>query len=191
MIRVIMKWSWGLCTDLAFALHPRKMPARRPSDEGAVRPVIASNGVPFLQMFYPSCKCLYLSFYLKYLVSIFVLLVLEFIHMQFSKEKIRLCVKIKNLLVFYERFTYFKCLTDLLYKCTNCRIPLLKHYLLWNKIYHCHVLTCLHGYVMFIQMYFSNFYRVLTFSFRNSRVQKHPTILFYTLQQFHNRIDSF
>ena len=36
-----------------FALRlrkPRKTSARRPSDEGAVRPVIASNGVPFLQM---------------------------------------------------------------------------------------------------------------------------------------------
>ena len=54
MIRVIMKWSWGLCTDLlAFALQPRKpqkTSARRPPDEGAVRPVIALNGVPFLQM---------------------------------------------------------------------------------------------------------------------------------------------
>ena len=43
-----------LCTDLlAFAKQQRKTPeisARRPSDEGAVRPVIASNGVPFLQM---------------------------------------------------------------------------------------------------------------------------------------------
>ena len=29
--------------------NPRK-PARRPSDEEAVRPVIASNGIPFLQM---------------------------------------------------------------------------------------------------------------------------------------------
>ena len=28
----------------------QKTSARRPSDEGAVRPVIASNGVPFLQM---------------------------------------------------------------------------------------------------------------------------------------------
>ena len=53
MIGVIMKWSWGLCTDLlAFALHMRKIPEnlRRPSDEGAVRPVIASNGVPCPQM---------------------------------------------------------------------------------------------------------------------------------------------
>ena len=40
-----------LCTDLLeFALQLRKTPDRRPSDEGAVRPVIASNGVPFLQM---------------------------------------------------------------------------------------------------------------------------------------------
>ena len=29
---------------------PQKTSARRQSDEGAVRPVIASNGVPFLQM---------------------------------------------------------------------------------------------------------------------------------------------
>ena len=41
----------GLCTDLlVFALQLRKTSARRPSDEGAVWPVIASNGVPFLQM---------------------------------------------------------------------------------------------------------------------------------------------
>ena len=41
----------GLCTDLlAFSLQPRKTSARRPSDEGAVRPVIASNEVPFFQM---------------------------------------------------------------------------------------------------------------------------------------------
>ena len=43
-----------MCTDLlAFALQlgkPQKTLARRPSDEGSVRPVIASNGVPFLQM---------------------------------------------------------------------------------------------------------------------------------------------
>ena len=51
MIRVIMKMIQGLCTDfLAFALQPRKTSARRPSDEGAVRPVIASNGVPSLKM---------------------------------------------------------------------------------------------------------------------------------------------
>ena len=51
MIRVIMKWSWGLCTDLLeFALQPMKTSARRSSDDGAVRPLIASNGVPFLQM---------------------------------------------------------------------------------------------------------------------------------------------
>ena len=50
MIRV-MKWSRGLCTDLlAFALQLRKPSARRPSDEGALRPVIASNRVPSLQM---------------------------------------------------------------------------------------------------------------------------------------------
>ena len=34
----------------AFALQMRKTSARRPSDEGTVRPVITSNGVPFLQM---------------------------------------------------------------------------------------------------------------------------------------------
>jgi hypothetical protein len=51
MIRLIMIWSWGLCTDLlAFALQLRKTSARRPSDEGTVRQVIASNGVSFLQM---------------------------------------------------------------------------------------------------------------------------------------------
>ena len=49
-IRVIMKWSWGLCTDLlAFAWQLRKTSVRRPSDEGAVRPVIASNGVIVMQ----------------------------------------------------------------------------------------------------------------------------------------------
>ena len=36
-----LPYSWG---------KPRKTSARRPSDEGAVRPVIASNGVTFLQM---------------------------------------------------------------------------------------------------------------------------------------------
>ena len=51
MIRVIMKLSWGLCTYLlAFALQLRKTSARRSSDEEAVRLVIGSNGVPFLQM---------------------------------------------------------------------------------------------------------------------------------------------
>ena len=30
--------------------NPQKTSARRPSDEVAVRPVIASNGVPFLKM---------------------------------------------------------------------------------------------------------------------------------------------
>ena len=33
-----------------FSLQSRKISARKQSDEGAVRPVIASNGVPFLQM---------------------------------------------------------------------------------------------------------------------------------------------
>ena len=51
MIRVIMKLSWGLCTDLVtFALQLRKTPetsAWRAFDEGAVRPVIASTGGPF------------------------------------------------------------------------------------------------------------------------------------------------
>ena len=53
MIRVIMKWSWGLCTDLLASYNwgkPQKTSARRPSDEGAVQPVITSNGIPFLQM---------------------------------------------------------------------------------------------------------------------------------------------
>ena len=39
MIRMIMKWSWGLCTDLlAFALSwgkPQKTSAETPADEGA------------------------------------------------------------------------------------------------------------------------------------------------------------
>ena len=47
MIRVIMKWSWGLCTDLlVFTLKLRKTLARRPSDGGAVQPVIVSNEGP-------------------------------------------------------------------------------------------------------------------------------------------------
>ena len=53
MIRVIIKLSWGLCTDLLAPYSrgkPQKTSARRPSDEGAMRPVIASNGVPYLQM---------------------------------------------------------------------------------------------------------------------------------------------
>ena len=51
MIRVIMKWSWGLCIDLlAFALQRRKPSAKRPSDEGTLRPVIVSNGAPFIQI---------------------------------------------------------------------------------------------------------------------------------------------
>ena len=41
----------GLCTDLlAFTLQLRKTSARGLFGEGAVRPVIASNGVPFLKM---------------------------------------------------------------------------------------------------------------------------------------------
>ena len=50
MISMIIKWSRGLCTDLAFSLRLRGTSARRPSHEEAVRPVIASNGVPFLQI---------------------------------------------------------------------------------------------------------------------------------------------
>ena len=51
IIRVIMKWSRGLCTDiLAFALQLRKTSARRPFDEGVVWPVIASNRVPYFWM---------------------------------------------------------------------------------------------------------------------------------------------
>ena len=54
LIRVIIKWFWGSCIDLlAFALQlrkPHKTSARRLSDEGTVWPVIASIGVPFLQM---------------------------------------------------------------------------------------------------------------------------------------------
>ena len=38
----------GIC--LTAEENPRKPSARRSSDEGSVRPVIASNGVPFLQM---------------------------------------------------------------------------------------------------------------------------------------------
>ena len=49
-----MRWYLGLCTYLlAFTLQLRKTPetsAKRPSDEGAVWPVIASNGVTFLQI---------------------------------------------------------------------------------------------------------------------------------------------
>ena len=48
-----MRWYRGLCTDLLeFTLHLRKNPetsARRPSGK-VVRPVIASNRVPHLQM---------------------------------------------------------------------------------------------------------------------------------------------
>ena len=54
MIRVIMRRSWG-CAQISWHLpysrgKPQKTTARRPSDEGAVGPVIASNGVLFLQM---------------------------------------------------------------------------------------------------------------------------------------------
>ena len=50
MIRVIMKLSRGLCTDLlAFASRLRKSLARTPSAR-AVRPVIASNEVPSIQI---------------------------------------------------------------------------------------------------------------------------------------------
>ena len=51
MIPGVVHRSPGMC--LAAEENPgkpRKTSARRPSDEGAVRPVIASNGVPFLQM---------------------------------------------------------------------------------------------------------------------------------------------
>jgi hypothetical protein len=47
MIRVIMKWSRRLCTDL---LALKKTWAKRPFDEGAVRSVITLNGVLNLQM---------------------------------------------------------------------------------------------------------------------------------------------
>ena len=51
---IIIKLTLGLCTYLlAFALSwgkSQKTSARRPSDEETVRPVIASNGVLFLQM---------------------------------------------------------------------------------------------------------------------------------------------
>ena len=40
--------SPGIC--LTAEENPRKTSASRPPDEGAVRPVIASNGVHFLQM---------------------------------------------------------------------------------------------------------------------------------------------
>ena len=50
----IMKWSWD-CAQISWHLPyswgiPQKTSARRSSDEGVVQPVIASNGVPFLQM---------------------------------------------------------------------------------------------------------------------------------------------
>jgi hypothetical protein len=45
----------GGCAQISWHLpysrrKPQKSAARRPSDEGAVRRVIASNGIPFLQM---------------------------------------------------------------------------------------------------------------------------------------------
>ena len=40
--------SSGIC--LTAEENPQKTSARRPSDEGSVRPVTASNGVPFLQI---------------------------------------------------------------------------------------------------------------------------------------------
>ena len=54
MIRMIMRWYLGVCTDLlTFTLQLRKTQktsARRQSDEGTMRPFIASNGIPYLQM---------------------------------------------------------------------------------------------------------------------------------------------
>ena len=51
VIRVTITWSWGLCTDLLAFVYswgkPQKTLARRPSEEGAMWPVIVSNGVPF------------------------------------------------------------------------------------------------------------------------------------------------
>ena len=50
IIRVIMRWYRGLCTDLmAFTLQLRKTSVRRLLMK-AVRSVISSNGVPYLQM---------------------------------------------------------------------------------------------------------------------------------------------
>ena len=43
-----MHISPGIC--LTAEENPKKTSARRPSDEGAVQPVIASNGIPFFQM---------------------------------------------------------------------------------------------------------------------------------------------
>ena len=50
MISVTMKSSQGLCTDLLEFALPCKTSVRRSSDEGIMRPVIASNGVLYLQM---------------------------------------------------------------------------------------------------------------------------------------------
>ena len=51
MISVVLKCSRGLCTNLlAFVLWLRKTSTRRPLYEGAVRPVIATTGVTYLQM---------------------------------------------------------------------------------------------------------------------------------------------
>ena len=47
MIPAAVHRSPGTCLT---AEEIPKKPARRPPDEEAVRPVIASNGVPFLQM---------------------------------------------------------------------------------------------------------------------------------------------
>ena len=47
MILGVVHRSPGICLQLR---KPQNTSARRPSDEGAVRPVIASNGVNFLQM---------------------------------------------------------------------------------------------------------------------------------------------
>ena len=70
MIRVIMAWSWGLLTDLAFALQLRRTSVRRLTDEGAVLPVIASNWVLFdvrsvlyEHMGLKICMCLAVNFY--------------------------------------------------------------------------------------------------------------------------------
>jgi hypothetical protein len=53
MIRVVMRWYQGMCTDLlTFTLQLRETPktSARRSLMKAVQPVIASNGIPYLQM---------------------------------------------------------------------------------------------------------------------------------------------